>query len=346
MSSELISIIMPAYNVEKYVGAAIHSVLNQSYKNFELIVVDDCSSDKSIDVINSFTDSRIRVIRLEKNQGVAFARNLAIAESKGGFLAFLDSDDVMNQQRLKKQLAYMKRHPEIALCGGWTRMISPENRISRYIDKMVIDSKAVNPTLVFGNIFCTSTIMMRREAMPAGGFRQRYAEDYDFLVRVAEKHQLAIAKDVFVDYRIRPGSAMRTYAIENKKRDVWESQAPLFHALKITPTAQEKEIHLFARTHTGNIDREQLLAIYDWYMRLIEANRQAKIYPEKPFRVAASCMWFPHLFRATGCGSAALRMFLGRSLSLAHPQPVSMMAKFVIKAAIRRKFARDEKITA
>lgn len=346
MSSELISIIMPVYNVEKYVGAAIHSVLNQSYKKFELIIVDDCSSDKSIDAINSFTDSRMRVVRLEKNQGVAFARNLAIAESKGGFLAFLDSDDVMNQHRLKKQLVYMKGHPEIALCGGWARVISPENRISRYIDKMVIDSKAVNPTLVFGNIFCTSTIMMRREAMPAGGFRQRYAEDYDFLVRVAEKHQLGMAEEVFSDYRIRPGSAMRTYALENKKRDVWESQAPLFHALKISPTAREKEIHLFARTHTGNINGEQLLAIYDWYMRLIEANRQAKAYPDKYFRVAASCMWFPHLFRATGCGSTALRMFLGRSLSFAHPQPVAMMAKFIVKAAIRRKLVRDGEMAA
>ena len=346
MSSDLISIIMPVYNVEKYVGAAIHSVLNQSYKHFELIIVDDCSLDKSIDAINPFTDSRIRVIRLKKNQGVAFARNLAIAESKGGYLAFLDSDDVMNQHRLKKQVAFMKRQPEIALCGGRARTISLENRISRYIDKMVIDPKAVNSTLVFGNIFCTSTIMMRREAMPTGGFRQRYAEDYDFLVRVAEKHQLGIASDIFADYRIRPGSAMHTYAIENKKRDVWESQAPLFDALKISPTAQEKEIHLFTRTNAGNVDREQLLAIYDWYMRLIEANRQAKVYPENAFKLAASYMWFSHLFRATGCGSAALGMFFGRSLSLAHPQPVSRMAKFVVKATIRRKLVRGGKITA
>lgn len=343
---ELISVIMPVYGVEKYVGAAIQSVLDQTHRDFELIVVNDASPDGSGDVIRTFRDPRIRAIHLDRNGGVAAARNRAIAEARGRFLALMDSDDVMTRGRLEKQLAFMQRHPRIALGGGWCRTLGPDATSRPVVTKSLIDPRAVNASLVFGNVFCTSTIMMRRDAVPDGGFRQRYAEDYDFLVRVAEKYRLAIANEVFVNYRIRPDSAMHTYALERKKNDVWLSQLPLFEALGITPSPQEREIHLFSRINAGNVDCEQLAAIYQWYGKLVAANRQARIYPDLDFRMAASYMWFEQLFRATGCGIEALRMFLTRSLSFTHPQPLLIRAKFIAKAAIGKKFVRARSIPA
>lgn len=340
MASDLISIIMPVYNVEKYVGEAIRSVLNQSYRNFELIVVDDCSPDGSRAVVDSFSDPRIQVVRHETNQGVAHARNSGIAAAKGEFIALLDSDDVMTPGRLDKQLQFMQKNKDVALSAGWGRILSQNSKHNGRLDGGHIESKAIQASLVFGNIFPASTLMVRREALPSEGFRQQYAEDYDFLVRVSQKWHLALVTEVFAEYRVHPNSAMHTISIDQKKVDVWRSQEILFDRLRINPTHEEKEIHLFTRTNAGNIDPERLRSIYAWYMKLIEANAQANVYPDGAFRLAASYMWFEHLYRATGCGIRAIEMLLRRRLSLHHPQPFSRIAKVFIKSAMRRDFKR------
>jgi glycosyltransferase involved in cell wall biosynthesis len=340
MAGERVSVIVPVYQVEPYVGAAVQSVLAQTHADFELIAVDDGSPDGSFDVLRSFSDPRLRAMRQPRNLGVAAARNTAIAAATGDFLALLDADDLMHPTRLARQLAFMKRHPDIAVCGAWCRSFGPEPDSRRQVARVVIDPRAVNASLVFGNIFCTSSLMLRREAVPPGGFRQRYAEDYDFLVRVGRKHRLAIMREALVDYRIRPGSAMHTIAMEKKKRDVWDSQQPLFQALGIVPTDEEREIHLFARNNAGNVDQAQLERIHRWYARLVDANRRSRVFPDDAFRAAASRMWFEQLYHATGCGTDALKMYLGSPLSFAHPQPLALRAKFLAKALMGRHFVR------
>lgn len=105
----LVSIIMPTYNSKKFLLESIDSVLNQDYTSWELIIVDDCSSDSSYDIAQEFSqiDSRIRSLRLDKNSGAAAARNLGISESNGRFIAFLDSDDVWLPDKLRKQIFFM-----------------------------------------------------------------------------------------------------------------------------------------------------------------------------------------------------------------------------------------------
>ncbi|HEX8963121.1 MAG TPA: glycosyltransferase family A protein [Rhodocyclaceae bacterium] len=335
---DLVSVIVPIYGVEDYVGDAIRSVLGQSWPHFELIAVDDASTDRSFAVVESFDDARIRPVRLSRNRGLAGARNAGIEAARGDFIALLDGDDIMDPTRLERQLAFMRRHPDVALCGGWARTFGPATDSPRRLAPVLIDPRAVNASLVFANVFCASSLMVRRAAVPAEGFRTRYAEDYDFLVRVAARHRLAIAREVYVDYRLRPGSIMRTCPPEHKQRDVWESQQPLFEALKIVPSEQERELHLFARFNAGSIGRERLLALGNWYGKLVEANRRARVYGDEEFVLAASHMWFEQLYRATGCGLGALRQYFNR-LGLSHPQPFVRRAKFVAKALMRREFA-------
>ncbi|HEX5392833.1 MAG TPA: glycosyltransferase family 2 protein [Rhodocyclaceae bacterium] len=339
----LVTIVMPAYNVAPYVGDAIRSVVNQTYPRWELMAVDDGSADGSIDVIRSFRDDRIKPIRLEPNQGVAAARNRAITEGRGDYFALLDADDTMDPTRLERQVRFMEHRQDVALSGGWCGTMAADGTPGANTFTSHIDPRAVNPSLVFGNVFCTSSLMMRRNAVPEGGFRQQYAEDYDLLVRVAEKHRLAIMEEILVHYRLRPGSAMRTYALDTKTRDVWQSQQPLFKALGITPSEEERDIHLFARTNEGNVDGAQLRAISRWYEKLVEANRQSGRYPDHSFRLAASYMLFAQLFRATGCGVEALRTYFGKSMSREHPQPFILWAKFMAKAAIGREFAKERR---
>jgi glycosyltransferase involved in cell wall biosynthesis len=104
----LVSIIMPNYNSEKYVESTIKSVLAQTYQNWELLFVDDCSTDKSLEIAKSFNDDRIRIFSMKKNGGAALARNKAIDEAKGRWIAFLDSDDLWEPEKLQKQIKHMQ----------------------------------------------------------------------------------------------------------------------------------------------------------------------------------------------------------------------------------------------
>lgn len=106
--NDLVSIIMPAYNSEKYIVASIDSVIAQTYSNWELIIVDDASLDKTVDIVSSYHDERIRLLRNETNSGAAISRNKALREVKGRWIAFLDSDDLWHPEKLERQLAFMK----------------------------------------------------------------------------------------------------------------------------------------------------------------------------------------------------------------------------------------------
>ncbi|WP_286315789.1 glycosyltransferase family 2 protein, partial [Romboutsia ilealis] len=109
MRKNLVSIITPMYNSEKFIEATIKSVINQTYKDWEMIIVDDCSTDNSPNIVKPYVenDSRIKYIRVEFNQGVSHARNLALEQANGQFIAFLDSDDIWDEEKLEKQIAFM-----------------------------------------------------------------------------------------------------------------------------------------------------------------------------------------------------------------------------------------------
>ena len=108
--SELVSIIMPSYNTAEFIGLSIESVLSQTYTNWELIIVDDCSTDDTEKIVNTFKDNRIKFSRNKKNLGAALTRNKALREAKGIWIAFLDSDDIWLPKKLEHQIAFMKKN--------------------------------------------------------------------------------------------------------------------------------------------------------------------------------------------------------------------------------------------
>lgn len=110
VNEELVSVIMPSYNTAEYIADSINSVLSQTYTNWELIIVDDCSSDNTDEIVSQFDDKRIRYLKNDKNSGAAVSRNRALREAKGKWIAFLDSDDLWAPDKLKKQVRFMKEN--------------------------------------------------------------------------------------------------------------------------------------------------------------------------------------------------------------------------------------------
>lgn len=161
MSKEpLVSIITPAYNSEPFIAETIQSILNQSYTNWELIIVDDCSTDETFNVIKKFSDHRIKLFQLEENSGAAVARNHAMEKASGNFFAFLDSDDLWTKDKLKKQLKFMKTHDCAFSFTGYELMNNDGTLLNKYVSiPYVITYKQLLKNTIIGCL----TVMLDRK---------------------------------------------------------------------------------------------------------------------------------------------------------------------------------------
>lgn len=168
----LVSVIMPAYNAEKYIGEAIESVLSQTYDNLELIIVEDCSTDDTFAQIEKYGDDRITVIKNPVNRGISYSTNAGIEAAKGKYIALSDDDDVAVINRLELQVDYLEKHQEIDILGGWTEMIDSSGNHIGYYTQPRTNPKYIKALLLFGWWrFGNGTTMIRREFLETSGLR-------------------------------------------------------------------------------------------------------------------------------------------------------------------------------
>ncbi|MCF0128681.1 MAG: glycosyltransferase family 2 protein [Pseudobutyrivibrio sp.] len=216
---KFVTVLMPVYNCEAYVTEAVESILNQTYDNYELIIVNDCSKDNTLEIINELAarDERIRVVSNEINSGVAASLNRGLELAKGDYILRMDGDDIAVSNRIELQVAFMEAHPEIALSGGGFRYIldgvlQPEEY---YLPENHADLRF---GLLFKSQFAHPTVIMRA-GLVAEGFRydEAYrAEDYELWGRIAERHQIANQHEILLHYRLLENSATQKYAEGNQ----------------------------------------------------------------------------------------------------------------------------------
>ena len=211
-----ISVLMPVYNAEKYLAEAIQSILDQSYRNFELLIIEDGSTDCSAKIAAEFErcDARIRLIRQSENQGLVTALNLGLDLAQGEYIARMDADDISLPERLEKQVEYMQAHPEIGVLGGKIQYMNEDGQLAT-IPLTFYGDINIRWNLLFTNPFSHPAVMMRKAIIER--YRLRYdprathVEDYEFWGRF-----LLVAKgenfpDVLLHYRLHPGSVGDTY---------------------------------------------------------------------------------------------------------------------------------------
>ena len=201
-----VSVLMPNYNAWKYISEAIQSILNQTFTDFEFIIIDDCSTDNSWEIIQEFAkkDTRIIPIKNEKNIHIAKTRNIALAKARGEFIAFLDSDDVAEKDRLELQLDFIERNPNIDLCGSNMLIIDSNWNINWEKKYPETDLECKN-SIWFKNPFWQNTMIIKRKCFLEVGFYDddfRNAEDLDMWVRMWQKYKFYNIQRNLVRYRI------------------------------------------------------------------------------------------------------------------------------------------------
>jgi len=209
-----VTVLMAVYNGEPYLGEAIESILEQSHRDFEFVIVDDGSTDRSRERITGYADPRIRLLTNDGNLGLGAALNRGLASATGALVARQDADDVSKPTRLERQLAYLTRHPEVAVVGSWYRKIDPAGR-DVGLRRLPCSPLDIRWAMLFHCPLIHSAVMFRRGPIAdrVGSYDPRfaYAQDYDLWSRVAAVFPMANLTEPLVRLRTNPGSMTSTY---------------------------------------------------------------------------------------------------------------------------------------
>jgi glycosyltransferase involved in cell wall biosynthesis len=216
-NEHLISIILPSYNLSKYIWRTIESVIAQTYKNWELIVIDDGSSDDSIEVIKKYAESetRIKPTYLEKNVGMCTVFNIALEQAKGKYIARIDADDFWEPEKLAKQYNYMESNPSCGASFTWVKVIDEneqelpttecEGRDRTFNSENRTRAQWLRTFFFEGCRVCHPSAMIRKAALDAIGGKYNYiysqVQDYDLWIRIVKKYDIYVLPEKLTNYR-------------------------------------------------------------------------------------------------------------------------------------------------
>lgn len=201
----LVSVLMPAYNSEAFVGEAVASMLGQTFTDFELLVIDDGSTDSTRAVLESIEDPRLRLVSNPQNMGLIRTLNRGLELATGHYVARMDADDVSAPARLERQVAFLQSHPDVDVLGTMVKLINEEGKQFGAIRGYPTEPKVIHRFLLRECCLIHPSVMFRKHVvLAAGGYSlaAKHAEDYDLWLRLSDRHKIANLPEQLVSYRM------------------------------------------------------------------------------------------------------------------------------------------------
>jgi len=297
-----VSVVIPVYNRERYLGDAIASVLAQSFSDFELLVIDDGSTDRSREVASAFTDPRLRLLCNERNLGLPRTRNAGVDAANGAYLAFLDSDDVAMPERLAKQVAFLDRHPDHAAVGTWVDWMDDAGRRLGRIKRRPLSAREVAALRLFRQGIENTASMARTDILRVFRHNESFAvsEDFEIWERIAAAYAIANLPEVLVRRRAH---AQQTSKDRDEQTRLYRQTiyARQLQALGIAFEEEDlRRHHLLRRMKKSRYtpDREFVDWAEAWLQSLQSANRRSGRYPEPELSHLLGGLWLKTCWNA------------------------------------------------
>lgn len=242
---KLISVVIPVYNGSKYLEEAILSILNQTYHNFELLIINDGSTDNSEEIIKSFKDKRIVYIKNEVNKGLIFTLNNGVLNSKGEFIARMDQDDISHPERFAKQIIEFNNDIDLTICGSFMKTFGNGKPI--FINYLPITKAEIISSIYFTCPFVHPSVMIRKSNLLKLNeiYREDYinSEDYDLWSRLVFIGNCLNIPEYLLNYRVHE-KQMSTVYQDSKYQTVSKIQSNLLSKINIVPSKKESEFML------------------------------------------------------------------------------------------------------
>jgi glycosyltransferase involved in cell wall biosynthesis len=205
--SPKITVLLPVFNAEAFLRESVESILGQTFTDFELLAINDGSTDRSRDILTSFSDSRFKIVDNDGNRGLIYTLNRGIELARGELVARMDADDISLKNRFEKQVNFLNNHPKIALLGSWAEFVDQAGR-NILLREVPVGNKIIQGKLLEVCCFVHPSVMFRTSVVRGlCGYRQDalHAEDYDLWLRISENHEVDNLPEPLIRYRIHPG---------------------------------------------------------------------------------------------------------------------------------------------
>lgn len=297
-----VSIVMSAYNSEKYIAEAIESMLNQTYKSFEFIIIDDGSTDNSLKIIKNYqrSDSRIIVISRE-NRGLPYSLNEGIKKAQGKYIIRMDADDISMPERLEVQVMFMESSPEVGVCGSAT-IVFGQSKEERLWNLTQNDSR-LKTELLFSSVFAHPSVIIRRNVMIEHklfyneSFLQ--AQDFELWSRMASCTKFCNLQSALLKYRISDNSTTTKADKDIEKR--YEVIKSIFESylkqLNINNSEEENRLHFNLTVNSRIRDNKiEWKALETYFSKIIKANNQERIFDRLELKKVLGKKWLWNLY--------------------------------------------------
>lgn len=326
---------MPVYNGEKYLREAIESILNQTFSDFEFLIINDGSTDQSVKIVKSYTDPRVLLIHHTTNIGITKSLNIGLDLARGEYIARMDSDDISLPERLEKQVAFMDANPEVGVCGTFVKEIGEREHIWTF----PTDDANIRCRMIFDKCsFAHPTVILRNDVLKKYNLRYHedytWTEDYEFWVRCSRYTNLANLRDILLYYRLHSDNVGKIHSSRQRETSC-KARLLQIKNLGIDPTETEAFLHNDLACRSFKSTPEFLQNAHEWLINIKEANEQKKIYPELVFSKVLAELWYVICSRATGMGLWTWRRFWRSPLSKSAGLSWQSKAKFALKCGLR-----------
>lgn len=326
---------MPVYNGENYIKDAIDSILGQDLKDFEFIVVDDGSTDRSRKILMMYSDDRLKVIANEVNRGVEYSRNIAIANAVGEYVALLDCDDIALIDRLSHQAAFLDARRDIGMVGSWVEVMNCDGVSTGEVWKLSAAPEEIPLILLFHNYFTHSSVMIRRNILSNLRYRPfAGATDYDLWIRIAGKHKVWNIQKVLVRYRIHENS-MSERNVESMEFNVRRVLFEYLKELGVEASEEEMDLHRQLGTYNFDLDLEMLGRADMWLQKLCEANLRTHLYDAQQFTAFIGKKWYDLNYTATLSGLNILKQYISSRLSSYNGNRIKNYCSLALRHALK-----------
>ena len=283
---------MPVYNGETYVASAIDSILAQTLRDFELIIIDDASTDCSATIVKAYTDDRIRLLENDQNRGVAFSLNRGLREARGTFIARMDADDICLPHRLAIQVDFLREHGEIGVCGSWLTCFG---RGRSFTVAWPTGADCLRGYMLFDTPLAHPTVCLRRSVLRESdllyGEQLQAAQDYDLWCRLADWTEMDNIPKALLRYRLHRESVTQSRQ-EVSDRIATSLIDGQLRKIGLELNADNLKFHRQVGHGSGMRSLEELQRAEHWLLYLLDYNRVNGCLPREGLAQAFSFVWW------------------------------------------------------
>lgn len=277
-----VTVLMPVYNTGPYLREAMESILQQSYRDIELLIVNDGSTDNSDEIITSFNDERIKYIKLDLNIGIAAVRELGLQKASGEYIAFMDSDDISSHRRIEKQVEYMVQHQKIGACGTWMKFIDNQGMPLGESAITALDYSSIQPIMLFRMAVCNATCIIRKSFIQKFNLHYDKAcisgEDYDFLSRCSLNFPIVSLPALLYACRIVNNSTSRNISRDLQYKLTSSTHHKLLKYIHIEATKNDLKTHANIAQNESLEKLEDLISARLWLIKILKQNQEYNVF--------------------------------------------------------------------